>query len=192
MSAFHSSQHRAFDSTEVSWGLVQKMYSFIWITVLICRPDNRQENICSDASVSPALRGKQRNEESTVVIHPSFSSSSLPAAGCGGHQGALVRACDAPESRPSVDKGLCVWHASEHGQSGKIWWHESYEDSRGLHSPSQVHLRLPESPRQLQLAALRVISSPVAGRYQLAGVHRPRQAKGAKGSPLEGSRGCGS
>lgn len=55
------------------------------------------------------------------MIHPSFSSSSLTAAGCGGHQGALVRACDTLESQPSVgQRPVCdrTLSTGNHGKSG--------------------------------------------------------------------------
>lgn len=71
------------------------MYSFTWITVLICRSDNREENICSDASVSPALRRKQCNRAQWWFTTLPLSLSAVASVCCGGQQGALMRAiCD--------------------------------------------------------------------------------------------------
>lgn len=90
-------QHFTAVSTEhlqrwAKLSLIQKMYSFTWITVLICQSDNRQENICSDASVSPALRRKQCNRAQWWFTTLPLSLSAMASVGCSGQQGALVRA----------------------------------------------------------------------------------------------------
>lgn len=167
-------------STELSWGLIQKMYSFTWITVLICRSDNRQENICSDASVSPALRRKQLNKESTVVIHP---SSELIC-----HDSCRLRWATGSSGESHV------WQEPKHRQSGEIRWHNPYEDYTAFIAPAKFTFSflnsLPSSSWLCHVLFPHQWWAVAKGSYQLAEAPTPQQAKGAEGSPLEGRKSC--